>query len=77
MIKLTMFTKRELKIIANIIVIGYILVLGPTFTFGFTQTNNFFNNFFLIANAISILIFIMIDILKKFDYRYYICCLEL
>lgn len=77
MIKLTMFTKRELKIIANIIVIGYILVLGPTFTFGFTKTNNFFNNFFLIANSISILIFIMIDILKKFDYRYYICCLEL
>lgn len=62
-----MFNKRELKIITNIIVIGYILVLGPTFTFGFTKINDFFNGFFLITNLISILMFIIIDILMTIE----------
>lgn len=58
-----MFNKRELKFIINIVTISYILALGPTFTFGFTKINNFFDHFFLVANSVSILLFIIIDIL--------------
>ncbi len=32
-----MFSKKELKVIANIILIFYLLALGPTFIFGFTK----------------------------------------
>lgn len=62
-IEIIMFTKRELKIITNIIATGYILALGPTFIFDFTKIDDFFNNFFLIANSISILMLIITDIL--------------
>jgi len=57
-----MFSKKELKIINNALIIIYLLSVGPTFIFGFTKSNDFTSTFFLIANIILVCLFIIIAI---------------
>ena len=57
-----MFSKKELKIINNALIIIYLLSVDPTFIFGFTKSNDFTSTFFLIANIILVCLFIIIAI---------------
>ena len=65
-----MFSKKELKIINNALIIIYLLSVGPTFIFGFTKSNDFTSTFFLIANIILVCLFIIIAIrIAKINFR--------
>ena len=65
-----MFSKKELKIINNALIIIYLLSVDPTFIFGFTKSNDFTSTFFLIANIILVCLFIIIAIrIAKINFR--------
>lgn len=57
-----MFSKKELKIVSSILIIIYLLLVGPTFIFGFTKSNDFTSIFFLVANTVLICLFIAVTI---------------
>jgi hypothetical protein len=65
-----MFSKKELKIINNVLIIIYLLSVGPTFIFGFAKSSDFTSTFFLIANIILVCLFIIIAIrIAKINFR--------